>query len=134
MTYLEYSEIKAGDKLKMVVNYEHGTSVTIEGTADYNYGGVWRTRDRVVFEPDLPASAGAFIELIDRPVLPYEPGSIIRAIIKSQSHRSPVDLIRVEKAESQDELTWLDLSGTGQNFYMDEDIFSWVALKLEPVD
>lgn len=134
MKTIEFKSIKDGDQLKVTTVFEHGTVIIAEGTAAWKSLESWVTRDRqMLVDMDLPRTASRTIELVKRPELPYKPGSLIRAVLEGRSPRHPEVLVRVEKVEAQDELVWLELSGTGQNFITEEEIVSWVALKLEPV-
>jgi hypothetical protein len=134
MTTIEYEDIKAGDHLKVTVEYEKGTRVVSEGIAAFSNRYYWVTKDlHDLISEEIPTTAKRTIELVNRPDLPYETGSLIRAILKGRSTHYPAVLARVDQGNIGDEFVWLELAGTGQNFITEEEIVSWVPLKLEPV-
>jgi hypothetical protein len=133
---VSYSEIKFGDTIRVTRTYRKGTVEVLEGIVYHVSSRTLYTEDTVCLlssDPlvDKPQTLSVDIEILDRPKMPYKVGTVISASLKNGTGGN---FVRVERANDDDELLWLELGGTGDNFITEEEIKEWQELKLVSVD
>lgn len=128
-----YADIKVGDKLQIIDIYPDGTEVSVTGVAHFISGFEWKTADNFRLVDDrIPSKFTRTIELLSRPDMPVETGTIISALTKDAEKW--VYMVRVDKSSDDDELVWLELSGTGDGFHTEDEIVDWNEMQLVSVN
>lgn len=128
-----YADIKVGDKLEIIDIYPEGTEVSVTGVAQFLSGFEWKTADNIRLVDDrTPTRCTRTIELLSRPDMPVETGTIISALTKDAVNW--VYMVRVDKSTDDDELVWLELTGTGDNYRTEDEIVDWNEMQLMSVN
>ena len=128
-----YADIKVGDKLQIIDIYPDGTDVSTVGVAHYLNGYTWKTADNYpLIDNRTPTRCVRTIELLSRPDMPVETGTIISALTKDAEKW--IYMVRVDKTEEQDELVWMELTGTGDRYHTEDEIVDWNEMQLVSVN
>lgn len=128
-----YADIKVGDKLQIIDIYPDGTEVSVTGVAHFLSGFAWKTAENYPLIDDrTPTRCTRTVELLSRPNMPVETGTIISALTKDAVNW--VYMVRIEKSTEDDELVWLELTGTGDSFHTEEEIIDWNEMQLVSVN
>lgn len=129
----DYADIKVGDKLQIIDIYPDGTEVSVTGVAHFISGYTWKTADNYpLIDERTPLRCVRTLELLSRPDMPVETGTIISALTKDAEKW--VYMVRVDKASYDDELVWLELAGTGDDFHTQDEIVDWNEMQLVSVN
>jgi hypothetical protein len=130
---IKYEDVKAGDVIEVTSTYPKGTEVITKGTVNYTSGHrIYSTDDVTLVYSTASPNESRTIELMFRPKLPFRVGTLIRAVMKKDKEEAI--LARVEQTSDDDEMVWLELSGTGDIFHTEDDIDTWTEMKLVPRD
>lgn len=128
-----YADIKVGDTLRIIDTYPSGTVVNVTGVAHYISGFTWKSVDNFPLIDDrAPVRCTRTLELLSRPNMPIETGTIISALTKDSEKW--VYMVRVDKSSDDDELVWLELTGTGDNYHTEDEIVDWNEMQLMSVN
>lgn len=129
----DYADIKVGDKLQIIDIYPDGTEVSVTGVAYFISGYTWKTADNYpLIDERTPLRCVRTLELLSRPDMPVETGTVIRALLKNSEKW--INMVRVDRANDDDELVWLELTGTGDNFHTQDEILEWNEMQLVSVN
>lgn len=128
-----YADIKVGDKLQISDIYPDGTEVRVTGVAHFLSAFTWKTADNYpLIDERTPLRCVRTLELLSRPDMPVETGTVIRALTKGADKW--VYMARVDRANEDDELVWVELTGTGDTFHTEDEILDWEEMQLVPVN